>query len=226
MRLFLIRHGQSHHNVVGALDTAAPGAALTALGHSQARAVPDALVGEDIDGIYASRLIRTQQTAAPLAAARGYDVVVRAGLEEVGAGDLELRFDGDAVHAYAGCLARWMRGDLAYRLPGGSTGHEFYGRYEAALRSIAAQHDRNDTVAVFSHGAAIRVYTALAAGLDSEISTELRILNTGMAVLEGHPETGWQLARWCTEPVGGLQLTDRRAHDVTGESAEEAMHES
>lgn len=79
---------------------------------------------------------------------------------------------------------------------------------------------------VFSHGAAIRVYTALAASLDPEVSTELWIMNTGMGVLEGHPETGWELARWSSEPLGGHQLEDRRAHDITGESAEEAVHES
>jgi broad specificity phosphatase PhoE len=225
VRLLLIRHGQTPHNVTGALDTAFPGAGLTPLGQSQARAVPDALAEEEIAGIYASGLVRTQLTAAPLAALRELDVGVRAGLEEVSAGELEMRSDSDAVHAYAGCLARWMRGDLEQRMPGGSSGHEFYGRYEAALRTIAKEHDPDDTVVVFSHGAAIRVYTGLAAGLNPEVSTELRIRNTGMAVLEGHPERGWELARWSSEPLGGLRLEDRAAHDVTGESAEEAIRE-
>ena len=225
MRLFLIRHGQTPHNVTGALDTAFPGAGLTPLGQSQARAIPDALAEEEIAGIYASRLVRTQLTAAPLAESRGLDVGVRAGLEEVAAGELELRADSDAVHAYAGCIATWMHGDLAHSLPGGTDGFEFYGRYQASLHTIAKEHDPDDTVVVFSHGAAIRVYTALAAGLHPEVSTELRIMNTGMGVLEGHQETGWELARWCSEPLGGLQLEDLRAHDVTGESAEEAIHE-
>ncbi|HET6626726.1 MAG TPA: histidine phosphatase family protein [Nocardioidaceae bacterium] len=225
MRLFLIRHGQTPHNVTGALDTAFPGAGLTPLGQSQARALPEALAEEDIAGIYASRLVRTQLTAAPLAESRGLDVHVREGLEEVAAGELELRADRDAVHAYAGCLVSWMCGDLERRMPGGTAGREFYDRYEAALSTIAMEHDPDDTVVVFSHGAAIRVYTALAAGLHPEVSTELRIMNTGMGLLEGHPKTGWELARWSSEPLGGLQLEDLQAHDVTGESAEEAIHE-
>lgn len=226
MRLFLIRHGQTPHNVTGAIDTAFPGAGLTSLGQSQARAIPDALAEEDIAGIYASRLVRTQLTAAPLAESRGLDVDVRAGLEEIAAGELELRADRDAVHAYADCLARWMRGDLEHRMPGGTVGHEFHGRYEAALRTIAKEHHPDDTVVVFSHGAAIRVYTALAARLHPEVSTELRIMNTGMGMLEGHPETGWELARWSSQPLGGLQFEDLQARDVTGESAEEASHEA
>lgn len=226
MRLFLIRHGQTPHNVTGRIDTAFPGAGLTALGQSQARAIPDALVEEDIAGIYASRLVRTQRTAAPLAALRGCDVGVRAGLEEIEAGELELRADRAAVRAYADCLTRWMRGDLEHSMPGGTNGHEFYGRYEAALLTIAEEHAPDDTVVVFSHGAAIRVYTALAAGLPPDISTELRIMNTGTGVLEGHPESGWELVRWSSEPLGGLQFEDLQAHDVTGESAEQESHEA
>ena len=42
-------------------------------------------------------------------------------------------------------------------------------RYDAAVRDIAQGHGRGDTVALFSHGAAIRVYAALAAGLDAGV---------------------------------------------------------
>lgn len=222
MRLFLIRHGQTPHNVKGALDTAFPGADLTPLGQAQARAVPTALADEDIAAVYASRLVRTQLTAAPLAEARGLEVRVRPGLEEIEAGDLEMLADPDAVQAYAGCAAAWMRGVLGRRMPGGTTGREFHDRYDAAVRAIAAAHGPDDGVAVFSHGAAIRVFTALAAGLAVDVSTELRIMNTGMSLLEGGPETGWRLTRWSSEPLGGVDLEDFQAHDVTGDSTNEA----
>jgi broad specificity phosphatase PhoE len=67
MHLLLLRHGQTGSNVIGALDTAVPGAPLTELGERQAAAVPGAL--QPIDSITVSTLLRTQQTAAPLAAA-------------------------------------------------------------------------------------------------------------------------------------------------------------
>jgi broad specificity phosphatase PhoE len=226
MRLFLIRHGQTPSNVAGALDTAFPGAGLTPLGQLQAQALPDALVDEEISGIYASPLVRTQLTSIPLAEARHLQTRVLEGLAEVSAGDLEMREDPEAVRMFADCTARWMRGDLAYRLPGGTTGRGFYERFDAALRAITDEHGPDETIAVFSHGAAIRCYTALAVRLDPEVATELRIMNTGTAVLEGAPEKGWELARWSTEPLGGLELEDLQAHDVTGESAEEAMHEA
>ncbi len=223
MRLLLVRHGQTPSNVRGALDTGFPGAALTPLGEAQAAAVPAALGDEDVSAVYASTLVRTQLTAAPLARARGLDVTVCDGLEEVSAGDLELREDPDAAQAYAACVARWMSGDLAAGMPGGTTGHAFHARYDGAVRALLREHRPQDTVAVFSHGAAIRTYVALAVGLDPEVATELRILNTGMAVLDGDPATGWQLTRWRTEPLGGPALSDTRSQDVIGESAEETL---
>lgn len=226
MRLLLIRHGQTPHNVGGALDTAFPGAELTPLGIAQARAVPPALADQQVAGIYASPLVRTQLTASPLAATRGLDVTVREGFEEILAGDLELRSDEDAVMAYITCVAHWMSRDLDRAMPGGTTGHEFMARYDAAVRAVAAEHPDDATVAVFSHGAAIRTYTALAARLDAEVWAEMRLMNTGMAVLEGHPDSGWELARFSSEPLGGLELEDLGAHDVTGESPEDAIHEA
>jgi len=221
MRLLLIRHGQTPHNVTGALDTSYPGAGLTDLGHRQAAAIPSALAGRRIDGIYASRLIRTQLTAAPLAEARGLEVVVQDGLEEISAGDLELRSDDDAVREYAECHAAWMSGGLDHAIQGGSSGGEFRDRYDAGIASLVAEHRDDATLAVFSHGAAIRVYTAFAARLPAQKALELRIMNTGMSVLDGDPEQGWRLTRWHPEPLGGPELDDSRARDVTGDAAEE-----
>ncbi|WNB86904.1 histidine phosphatase family protein [Cellulomonas sp. ATA003] len=225
MRLLQIRHGQTPHNVAGALDTAFPGDGLTPLGLTQAAAVPAALADERIGAVYASPLVRTQLTAAPLAEARGLTIDVRPGLEEVSAGDLELRTDTDAVGTYAETLISWMRGDLGRRMPGGENGHDFLARYDAAIRTLAERHGPDDTIVVVGHGAAMRVHTALRAGLDPRTSVELEVMNTGLGLLEGDPDRGWQLVRWRSEPLGGAHLADDGAQDVTGESAEDAVDE-
>jgi probable phosphoglycerate mutase len=222
VRVLLIRHGQTPNNVTGALDTAVPGAGLTTLGQAQAAAVPEALEDQQIVAAYASPLTRTQLTAAPLATSRGLEVGIRGGLAEVPAGDFEMRSDLAAVHGYAQCLAAWMSGDLARVMPGGIDGYAFCGRFDGAIRAIAADHGDNDSVAVFTHGAAMRVYTAVAARLDPVVAVELSIANTGLGILAGNPESGWRLQRWNSDPLGGSALMDRSAHDVTGESAEEA----
>ncbi len=226
MRLLLIRHGQTPNNVAGALDTGRPGAGLTMLGHAQARAVPEALTSEEIAAVYASVLTRAQLTAAPLAGARGLEVRVREGLEEISAGDLEMHTEHDSVRAYLEALGRWAHGDLAHSLPGGTDGHAFFERYDAAIGAIAAAHPA-ETVAVVSHGAAIRLWSATrAANVGPAYAIEQRLMNTGLCTLTGDPDIGWTLDRWHEEPLGGADLEDRLAHDVTGDPAEEAISEA
>ena len=45
MRLFLVRHGQTHANVARQLDTAVPGVDLTDTGREQAQELADRLAG-------------------------------------------------------------------------------------------------------------------------------------------------------------------------------------
>ena len=226
MRLLLIRHGQTPYNVIGALDTAFPGAGLTDLGLLQAQALPGVLESDGVAGIYASPLVRTQLTAEPLAHALGIDAAVEAGLEEIAAGDFELRNDKDAMLGYIFTVAGWIEGDLDRRMPGGGDGHEFLGRYQGALERIAGAHDPEDLVAVFSHGAAIRVFTSIATGLGTEQAKDLHIANTGASLLAGDPHTGWRLERWVSDPLGGAHLLDVAAHDITGEGTDEAAAEA
>ena len=44
-------------------------------------------------------------------------------------------------------------------------------------------------------------------------------------MLKGDPDAGWTLEQWPTVPLGGRELEDARAHDVTGENVEEAITE-
>ena len=214
MRLLLIRHGQTPSNVVGALDTARPGPGLTALGKAQAEAIPAALADQPIDAVYASPLIRTQLTAAPLAEARDLDIEVLEGLEEIIAGRWEMRNDMDAVRTYMETASRWGVGELDAVIEGGESGHEFFSRYDNAIAKIAAANPAA-TVVVVSHGAAIRVWAAARiAGVDLSEAAKWRIYNTGMCELDGDPQNGWQLVRWVREPLGGVELEDARALDV------------
>lgn len=221
MRLILVRHGQTSSNVAGALDTAEPGADLTDLGRRQAAAVPAALAHEEVTAVYASPLVRTQQTAAPLAAARGLPVVVRRGLEEVSAGHLEMRTDEEAVLAYVDLLRTWMHTDRDHRLPDGEAGTSFLARFDAVVEDLAAVHGPDDTVVVVSHGAAIRVWVAVATAMSPEHAGELHVSNTAAAVLEGSPDGGWELVSWTGDPLGGAELLDLSAHDVTGDDVDD-----
>lgn len=220
MRLLLIRHGQTPGNVLGQLDTAHPGPGLTELGQRQAEALPRSLAGENISALYASTLVRTQITAAPLAKALGLETQVLAGLHEIEAGSLEKLTDHEAHARYLSTVFAWTAGDLDKRMPGGPNGHSFFERFDAAIAEIAAAAaDLGDsaTHAVVSHGAAIRCWSgSRAENVDHDFAVQHVLLNTGIVVLEGDPEAGWQLVHWDGSPIGGLALADPVAKDPTG----------
>jgi broad specificity phosphatase PhoE len=190
MRLFLIRHGQTPDNVLGELGTTVPGPGLTDLGLEQAAALVDALADEGVGALFVSTMVRTQLTAAPLADALGLVPTVLDGLRE-----LELRSDHEAVTTYLGTLLRWVDGDLDARVPGAESGHEFFGRYDAAVDQVVASG--HDVVAVVSHGAAIRGWSGRrGANAGAEFVREHPLANTGVVVLEGSPALGWVLVEW------------------------------
>lgn len=192
MHLLLIRHGQTPSNVAGLLDTAIPGPGLTELGSAQAASLSDRLSGEPIDALYASPLLRTQQTIAPLARRLDLPVTVRDGVREVDAGDLAMRGDGDAIGAYVSIVFGWARGAVDARIPGGENGVEALARFDSVIAEIASAGHR--CAAVVSHGAAIRLWAAVRAGNIGVAEVEAKPLgNTEVVTLDGSPDDGWRL---------------------------------
>lgn len=223
MRLLLIRHAQTPANVLGQLDTGRPGPGLTRLGDRQAAMLPEALSEEPIAALFASPLVRTQLTAEPLSRARGLDVLVLEGLQEIEAGLLEKRSDRASVRSYLETVFAWGSGRLDARMPGGPDGHDFFGRFDSDIEAItstvlAGRSEEPPTAAVFSHGAAIRVWTAARVkNVPPTFAAEHELDNTGVVELSGSPDDGWTLVSWAGLPVGGPQLVDQQAEDPTGE---------
>lgn len=222
MRLLLIRHGQTPANVRGELDTAHPGPGLTRLGLAQAAAVPAALAEESIGAVFASTLVRTQLTAAPLAQSLGLEVQVLAGIHEIEAGDLEMATDHASYRTYLGTAYAWGTGDRTAVMPGATDGHAFFERFDGSMERVLSTGV--ETAAVFSHGAAMRVWVAGAAtNMRTQDAAERDLDNTALIVLEHDTKAGWQLVSWSGDPLGGHQLADVAAEDPTGEPMDEAV---
>lgn len=190
MRLYLIRHGQTESNVKHLLDTAYPGAPLNSTGLAQARELADRLGDEPIEAVYASNLTRAQQTAAPLAEARGVEVQTLDGLREIAAGVEELNPVWDT---YIDMLRSWSPSNMDSGLEGGETARQFVERYFAAIAHMASAG--HDVAAAVSHGAALRVFgLTINPDLDPEVATPLG--NTQWILLDGSPTDGWRIVSW------------------------------
>jgi len=195
VRLYLVRHGQTHANVARQLDTAVPGLDLTDEGRAQARSLADRLGGEDLGAIYTSDLVRTQQTAAPLAEMLGLEMVVLPGLREIQAGDYEMSTEWQP---YIDAVTRW-RDEPDHTIPGGDSGAGFMERYDAAIARIAA--DGHESALAVSHGAAMRVWCSASLSLPADFFDGRRLDNAHVVTMEGDPDAGWRLLAWGDEPV-------------------------
>lgn len=190
MRLYLVRHGRTANNVSGLLDTAFPGAPLDPVGLDQAAALVERLGGADTKAIYSSDIRRAVQTATPTAQARRVMVRPLPGLREIQAGDQELSPVWDS---YVAVMRAWAAGDLGAMRPGGEDAHTFFGRYDAAIASIA---DAHDVAVAVSHGGAMRTWlSARVEGLDAVGVGHRHLGNTAIVTLEGTPER-WELVEW------------------------------
>lgn len=218
MRLLLIRHGQTHSNVGHHLDTAEPGAELTALGQRQANAVPPAIADRDVDSIVVSTLRRTSQTADPLVRERGLPAVVRPGIREIQAGELEMRNDKESIDRYVETVFGWST-DPERRVPGAENGIEVLARFDQVVRDLAEQGCQ--APALFSHGGVIRVWAGLrAANIDLDYAASHWLPNTGLVVIDGDPDSGWHLVFWGEHALGGPALSDPERTGPAGEPEE------
>jgi broad specificity phosphatase PhoE len=217
MRLVLIRHGQTPSNVRGALDTLVPGPGLTRLGRRQAAAIPRALAEERIEAVYASVQTRAQLTAAPLAKSLRLPVQVREGLREISAGDLEMNNDKASVETYHSISFGWSAGLLDERMPGGETGREVFGRFDAVVAEMASTGA--GTVACVAHGQIIRAWVgARSTNVNADFAAKHVLHNTGLVIAEGNPVSGWTTVSWTGTPLGGPLVDEGAAIGPGGEA--------
>lgn len=193
--LTFVRHAQSAGNASGLINTAVPGPGLTTEGREQAEDAADSLRRNDYDGIYASTMVRSQQTAAPLAADLDERVEVLPGLREIDAGWFEGTPEAGAASTYLLAPEQWLEGFRGATIPGSIDGNEFNDQFSAAVHKI---YDSGDTKPVaFSHAAAIMLWTQMnVRNPDHSLLMSHPLPNTGRVVIKGNPVTGWTLVDW------------------------------
>jgi broad specificity phosphatase PhoE len=193
--LTFVRHAQSESNAAGVINTDVPGSGLTREGRTQARQLAHRLAREKYDGVYASTMIRTEQTAAPLAEELGEQVEVLPGLREVDAGWYEDTPTSMAELTYLVAPKDWLSGERKNAIPGSINGDEFNGQFTGAVQKI---YDSGNTKPIaFSSGVSIMYWTLMnVKNPKNSLATSHPLPNTGKVVITGSPTTGWTLVDW------------------------------
>jgi broad specificity phosphatase PhoE len=193
--LTFIRHAESESNAADIIATDVPGPGLTEQGRGQAQQIARQLQGNRYDGVYASSMLRSQQTAAPLATEIGRAVQILPGLREVDAGWYDSGPSSRSDRTYLLAPEGWLRGDRTLAIPGSIDGNEFNEQFGAAVQKIYDSGDVNP-VAV-SHGVAIMAWTLMnVKNPRVSLMTDHPLPNIGRVVITGSPATGWKLVDW------------------------------
>ncbi|MGE5407226.1 MAG: histidine phosphatase family protein [Syntrophothermus sp.] len=156
--IVLVRHGASEAAVVGSRFPLVDGhsdPALSEAGRAQAAMVARGLAGDEFSGLFVTSLRRTQETAAPLAAATGLAPRVVRELREVFLGD----FEGGEYRIRAGrgdpVIKRVFAEERWDAIPNGEPWEDFSARVAAGVERIVDAVGPNASAVAVVHGAVI-----------------------------------------------------------------------
>ena len=181
--IYLIRHAEAEGNLYriaqGQYDSI-----LTDRGWRQVQALERRFEGVHIDAVYTSDLYRTCATSSALYRPRGLEPQRRRGLREICVGDWEQKTWGEIARDDPEEMENFTHRLHLWKMEGAETPEQVRDRVLREIRSIAAEND-GKTVAVFSHGCAIRLVLAALQGYSmEELGKTPHGDNTAVSLLE------------------------------------------
>jgi len=162
--IFLVRHGQSEGNEGGRFGGHGP-TPLTALGRVQAQKLAAIADEGAIHAVYASDLLRAQQTATPLAERLDLSISSMPGLRERSVGHMTGLTFAEAELRFPTEYASMMRREAGARPPGGETQAECAARSVPVLESLAEKH-AGHRIVVVSHAMTLSLLLYHVVGAD------------------------------------------------------------
>lgn len=205
--IHLVRHGQTDANAHQPPILQGKGAdySLNDVGRQQASAAGQGLSTRPVRAVYASPLLRAQQTAEAVAAAHGLAIQTIERLHEVDVGEWEGLSWDDVVARHPKTYAKVISygGDRPY--PSGESYVDVADRALPELLAIAERHP-GEEVAVVAHRVVNRCVIARLIGLDVRRSKDLPQDNGAINVLQGD---GTRLKVVTLNAVSHLLSTDR-----------------
>ena len=178
--LLLIRHGENDYSKKRRLPGQQPGIHLNERGLEQAAALAESLKVLPIRAIYSSPLERAVETAAPLAAALGLEIMPRPELMDSNVGE----WTGRPLKRL-GRLKAWklvQQAPSRFQFPDGESFRETQNRILDALDAVVAAHKKEMAAVVF-HADPIKLAVAYYLGLPLDYFQRLVVFTGSVTIL-------------------------------------------
>lgn len=215
MRLHLVRHGETRHNVEGRIQGDHIDDDLNENGYAQAEALGryytrERVRGLTVSAVYSSPLKRARSTGAKIAEALDLpSPAILHGAREVSWGHHMGKLnEGSTLDDMARVLNAWDKGDLGAHVEGGETPAQAWARAIHGITPLVEMHRRDDIVLV-AHG---RINKIITSGL---LHGHLRHMdhypqaNASITLLEG-PDPWRLVAPNRTRHLEGIRALDER----------------
>lgn len=190
--IFLVRHAEALGNAEeffqGNIDTM-----LTEKGQKQLDFLAERFKDIPLDAIYTSPFQRAALTAEAVNKYHGLSLVPDYRLREINGGDWEGRHWADLPEVFPNSYNNWKHHMEQFCAPNGDAMTDVYARMLETMTEIAKQN-RGKTIAVISHGCAVRNFLC-----EAEFGNILRLPdvgwadNTAVSCIEYDDDTGFSL---------------------------------
>lgn len=165
--VYFVRHAEAEGNVYrrchGRYDSL-----LTPRAYEQLDCLAKRFEPVSLAAVYASPLFRARTTAHAIADPKGLEVQLDARLKEVSMGDWEDLTWGELEALHGRQFDDWQHNAAYVPAPGGETATQAGERMLSAAQGFAARH-LGESIAVVTHGTAIRSALCAAHGLGAEM---------------------------------------------------------
>ena len=180
--IFLIRHAEAEGNIYRRAHGHYNGL-VTEKGNKQIEKLRARFKDEKIDAVYSSDLSRASTTAAALSEPRSLKINLSEKLREVDLGEWEDKAWGDIEHYYPDMNKNFGHNPANWRIEGSESYEDVKARMSSFIKDAAKRHE-NRTIAVFSHGFAIRALSCFIEGIPSHETDKMPYCdNTAVGLL-------------------------------------------
>jgi len=165
-KIYLIRHAEAEGNLYrrihGQYDSL-----VTDRGMAQIKALEKRFADVTIDAVWSSDLCRTRTTAGAIYLPKGLPLHTTPALREIGMGAWEDQMWGMVEEEFPGDYALYNNAPHLWHIPGSEPWFDLRSRMVEAVQTIARENE-GKTVAVVSHGCAIRALQSQLMGIGPE----------------------------------------------------------
>lgn len=155
-RLFIIRHGETDFNRKQMMQGRSIDAPLNKRGKNQALRIASVLQNESVHQLVASSMMRSIQTAQPLAKIHSLPIQSYEELDEMNFGDLEGRKSADIQQELDRIHGEWASGNISMPIPGGESPEDVFERANGRIQTLL-QNEKEETLIMILHGRLIRI---------------------------------------------------------------------